>query len=91
MRFAAIACNEAGLPKRCTFHGLRKAAAIRLADRGATTTQLKTVFGWKTDREAERYTKMADRVRAAKAAAELNSRTDIGSPSDPVSQKQEKG
>src|SRR4029077_11408645 len=33
-------CNEAGLPKRCTSHGLRKAAATRLADRGATTTQL---------------------------------------------------
>jgi integrase len=33
-------CNEAGLPKRCTSHGLRKAAATRLADRGATTTRL---------------------------------------------------
>ena len=26
-------CNEAGLPKRCTSHGLRKTAATRLADR----------------------------------------------------------
>ncbi len=33
-------CNEAGLPKRCTSHGLRKASATRAADRGATTTQL---------------------------------------------------
>ena len=40
-------CNEAGLPKRCTSHGLRKAAATRLADRGATTTQLMAWFGWK--------------------------------------------
>ena len=41
-------CNEAKLPKRCTSHGLRKAAATRLADRGATTTQLMAWFGWKT-------------------------------------------
>ena len=32
-------CNEAGLPMRCTSHGLRKAAATYLADRGVTTTQ----------------------------------------------------
>ena len=42
-------CNEAKLPKRCTSHGLRKAAATRLADRGATTTELKAWFGWKSD------------------------------------------
>ena len=38
-------CNAAGLPKRCTSHGLRKAAATRAADRGATTTQLMAWFG----------------------------------------------
>jgi integrase len=53
-------CNEAKLPKRCTSHGLRKAAATRLADRGATTTQLMAWFGWKTSSEAERYTRTAD-------------------------------
>jgi integrase len=30
-------CNEAGLPKRCSAHGLRKAACRRLAEAGCTT------------------------------------------------------
>jgi integrase len=49
-------CDQAELPKRCTSHGLRKAAATRLADRCATTTQLMAWFGWKTASEAEQYT-----------------------------------
>jgi integrase len=72
------ACNEAGLPKRCTSHGLRKAAATRLADRGATTTQLMAWFGWKTASEAERYTRNADRKHAAATAGKLISGTGIG-------------
>jgi integrase len=79
-------CDEAGLPKRCTSHGLRKAAATRLADRGATTTQLMAWFGWKTASEAERYTRGADRKRAAATAGKLISGTDSGSPEYPVSQ-----
>jgi integrase len=71
-------CNEAGLPKRCTSHGLRKAAATRLADRDATTTQLMAWFGWKTASEAERYTRTADRKRAAAAAGRLISGTEVG-------------
>jgi integrase len=43
-RFREV-CDQAELPKRCTSHGLRKAAAIYLADRGATTTQLMAWFG----------------------------------------------
>jgi integrase len=73
-------CNEAGLPARCTSHGLRKAAATFLADRGATTTQLMAWFGWKTASEAERYTRGADRKRNAAAAGALVSRTGIGKP-----------
>jgi integrase len=79
-------CNEAGLPKRCTSHGLRKAAATRLADRGATTTQLMAWFGWKTASEAERYTRNADRKHAAASAGKLISGTESGSPQYPVSQ-----
>jgi integrase len=79
-------CDEAGLPKRCTSHGLRKAAATRLADRGATTTQLMAWFGWKTASEAERYTRGADRKRAAATAGKLISGTESGSPEYPVSQ-----
>lgn len=65
-------CDAAGLPKRyCTSHGLRAAAATRAADRGATTTQLKAWFGWKRDSEAERYTRHADRKKAAAAMGRL--------------------
>ena len=71
-------CNEAGLPKRCTSHGLRKTAATRLADRDGTTTQLMAWFGWKTASEAERYTRSADRKRAAAAAGRLITGTEIG-------------
>jgi integrase len=83
--FRAV-CDEAGLPKRCTSHGLRKAAATRLADRGATTTQLMAWFGWKTASEAERYTRNADRKHAAANAGKLISGTESGSPQHPVSQ-----
>jgi integrase len=80
-------CDNAGLPKRCTSHGLRKAAATRLADRGGTTTELKAWFGWKTDSEAERYTRNADRKSAAaRAGKKIMSGTEIGSPQYPVSQ-----
>ena len=82
-----------GLAKssRCTSHGLRAAAATRAADRGATTTQLKAWFGWKRDSEAERYTRHADRKRAAATLGKLmmetnKPATEIGSAPDPVSQ-----
>ncbi len=80
------ACNAAGLPKRCTSHGLRKAAATRAADRGATTTQLMAWFGWKSASEAERYTRSADRKLASAALGKLISATESGSPPTQVSQ-----
>jgi len=43
-------CNEAGL-SHCSAHGLRKAAATRMAENGATTEQLKSWFGWTSDSE----------------------------------------
>ncbi|MBX9822007.1 MAG: tyrosine-type recombinase/integrase [Afipia birgiae] len=83
-------CNQAGLPKRCTSHGLRKAAATYLADRGATTTQLMAWFGWKTASEAERYTRGADRKRNAAAAGALVSGTGIGKPENQFAKKPRK-
>jgi integrase len=37
-------CNEAGLP-HCSAHGLRKAAAARLAERGATAHEIMAITG----------------------------------------------
>jgi site-specific recombinase XerD len=60
-------CNEAGLPQ-CSAHGLRKAAATRAAENGATANQLMAMFGWLNLSEAERYTKAAERKKLAGAA-----------------------
>jgi site-specific recombinase XerD len=79
-------CNAAGLPPRCTSHGLRKAAATYLAEQGATDHQLMAWFGWTSISQAQVYTKAANRNRMAQGAAKLISGTGIGSPSDPVSQ-----
>ena len=57
-------CNEAGLP-HCSAHGLRKAGATIAADNGATAHQLMAIFGWKTLKQAEHYTRRADRKRLA--------------------------
>lgn len=60
-------CNEAGLPQ-CSAHGLRKAAASRCAEAGASANELMAIFGWTSIVEAERYTKAAERVRMAARA-----------------------
>jgi site-specific recombinase XerD len=72
-------CDEAGLPN-CAAHGLRSAAATRLADYGATAHQLMSWFGWRTLSEAERYTREADRKRLAAEAGKLITGTGIGKP-----------
>jgi integrase len=60
-------CNEAGLPQ-CSAHGLRKAAARRLAEAGCSNQQIKSITGHKTDKEVARYTAAADQVRLADQA-----------------------
>jgi integrase len=79
-------CDAAGLPPRCTSHGLRKAAATYLAELGATDHQLMAWFGWTSISQAQVYTKAANRKLMAQAAAKLITGTGIGSPPDPVSQ-----
>ena len=61
-------CNEAGLPKRCVFHGLRKAGLTWGADQGWSTHELAAWSGHKTLAEIQRYTKAADQRRAARAS-----------------------
>jgi|SRR5262245_46824823 len=75
-------CNEAGLPKGYAAHGLRKAAATRHANAGATAHELMAWFGWTSIREAERYTKAADRKRLAQGmVTKLRNRTRSVKPS----------
>ena len=47
-------------------HGLRKAGATRAAENGATTAQLRAMFGWTNDAMPAHYTRTADRGRLAK-------------------------
>jgi integrase len=56
------ACRSAGITDRSA-HGLRKIAATRAADRGATEAQLDAIFGWNGGRMASLYTRSANRRR----------------------------
>jgi integrase len=71
-------CDKAGL-HHCTFHGLRKAAASRLAECGCTVHEIAAITGHATLKEIERYTKTADRKRLALVAMEkMKTRTFSG-------------
>src|SRR5262249_33606276 len=61
-------CDEAGLPKECTGHGLRKAACRRLAEAGCSANEIASISGHLTLREVERYTKAAEQERMARNA-----------------------
>jgi site-specific recombinase XerD len=52
-------CDEAALPPECSAHGLRKAAATRLAEAGATELEIRAITGHQTSKEVSRYTKAA--------------------------------
>lgn len=57
------ACNEAGVTKSA--HGLRKIAATRAAEAGATVAELEAMFGWSGGTMASLYTRTADRRKLA--------------------------
>jgi integrase len=60
-------CNAAGLP-HCSAHGLRKAAARRMAEWGFTAHEIAAWTGHLSLREVVRYTKGVDQKRLAVAA-----------------------
>ena len=62
-------CDAAGLP-HCTFHGLRKAASVRLAEAGCTPHEIAAITGHASLKEIVRYTATADRKRLAATAME---------------------
>lgn len=57
------ACRAAGVPGSA--HGVRKIAATRAANSGATVAQLEAIFGWHGGTMASLYTRRADRQRLA--------------------------
>ena len=72
------ACNAAGVKKSA--HGLRKLAATRYADAGATVAELEALFGWHGGGMASLYTRDADRRRLAQTAAVKLARTSMQGP-----------
>jgi integrase len=74
-------CNEAGLPQ-CSAHGLRKLAATRLAEAGASASEIAAITGHRTLTEVARYTSAADQARLARAgrAKQVKAETEIIQP-----------
>jgi integrase len=81
-------CDEAGLP-HCSAHGLRKAAARRLAEAGCTAHEIGAITGHASLTELVRYTKAADQRRLAEVAM-TKTRTSARKPSGRFAKKVEK-
>jgi integrase len=67
------ACRAAGVPGSA--HGVRKIAATRAANAGATVAELEAIFGWQGGAMAALYTRAADRRRLAQGAMHKLART----------------
>jgi Phage integrase family len=75
------ACRAADVPGSA--HGVRKIAATRAANAGATVAQLEAIFGWQGGTMAALYTRAADRRRLsieAMSKLENDKRTSIVAP-----------
>ncbi len=76
----STAIRDAGLPRRCKPHGLRKAAARRLAEAGCSASEIMAITGHKTLAEVERYTRAAEQERLARQAIKRQSENRSGKP-----------
>jgi len=61
--------RNAGLPEKLSLHGLRKAAARRLAEAACSVHEIQAITGHKTLSEIERYTKEAEKTKLAQSAS----------------------
>jgi len=74
----ADAIGAAGLPDRSVLHGLRKAAARRLAEAGCTEKEIAAVTGHTTLKEVARYTRAVDQKRLAAGSRRHACGTTVG-------------
>ena len=72
------AIRDAGLLSRCKPHGLRKAAARRLAEAGCSASEIMAITGHKTLAEVERYTRAAGQEQLARRAIKRQSENKSG-------------
>jgi len=71
-------CNEAGL-RNVSAHGLRKAAARRMAESGMSAHEIMSITGHRSLAEVERYTRAANQERLAVTASRgLKGEQEIG-------------
>lgn len=64
------AISKAGLPNRCTPHGLRGAGCTELADSGCTANEIMAIAGFKTMSQAQRYVEQANKKKLAESGSE---------------------
>jgi integrase len=68
--------REAGLPRGCAAHGLRKAAARRLAEAGCSAHEIMAITGHQSLKEVSVYTQAADQARLAVRAVKAMGSSD---------------
>ena len=73
------ACKAAGITNKSA-HGIRKAAATRAANNGASVATLEAIFGWEGGQMAALYTRAADRRRLAAEHMDKLSKTGTSIP-----------
>lgn len=76
--FMSESIDAAGLPDRCVLHGLRKAAARRLAEAGCTAHEIMSITGHKTLAEVQRYCDAAQQKSLAVSAIARISKNESG-------------
>ena len=64
--YVKLRCEQAGLPKSLSCHGIRKAKACHLAAAGATGIEMQAFFGWQNISEAKPYLEKFEKEIAAK-------------------------
>ena len=69
------ACASAGV--KGSPHGIRKWAAAKDAESGASEMELRAKYGWETAEQSSTYTKSADRKRLARALAKRSERESV--------------
>jgi integrase len=83
-------CDAAGLPN-CSVHGLRKAAAARLAELGCSEFEIMSITGHQTSKEVTRYTKGASQKLRAASALQKLTKPAISDKSVPLLREQPTG
>jgi integrase len=78
--------SDASLGEQCVTHGLRKAAARRLAEAGCSANEIAAITGHTTLKEVGRYTKAAEQRTLATAAIERLTKQKPNKNSQPQSE-----